>query len=98
MDDGFVFFQAEFLQHAVHTVGAEDAHQVVLKRQEEFRTARIALTTRTSAQLVVDAAALVTFSGKNVKTTGSERLFFQLCDVSLDFDDFCVELRAFRHI
>ncbi|AIJ64288.1 Uncharacterised protein [Brucella suis] len=36
VDDGFVFLEAEFLQHAVHAVGTEDAHQIVLQRQEEF--------------------------------------------------------------
>ena len=36
MDDRLVFLEAELLQHAVHALGAEDAHQVVLQRQEEF--------------------------------------------------------------
>ena len=50
--------QAETLQHAVETVGAEDAHQIVFQRQEEFRAAGIALTAGTAAQLVVDAARI----------------------------------------
>jgi hypothetical protein len=36
MDDRLALLEAELLQHAVHAVGAEDAHQVVLQRQEEL--------------------------------------------------------------
>ena len=43
MDDGLVLLEAERLQHAVHALRAEDAHQVVLERQEEVRAAGIAL-------------------------------------------------------
>jgi uncharacterized protein YydD (DUF2326 family) len=40
MDDRLVLLEAELLQHAVHAVGAEDAHQVVLQRQEEVASGR----------------------------------------------------------
>ena len=43
MDDGLVLFQAERLQHAVHALRAEDAHEVVFQRQEEARAAGVAL-------------------------------------------------------
>jgi hypothetical protein len=36
MDDGLALLQAEPLQHAVETIGAEDPHQIVFQRQEEF--------------------------------------------------------------
>ena len=54
MDDGLALFQTQLLQHAVQLVGSEDPHQVILKRQEEFRGAGIALATGTAAELIVD--------------------------------------------
>ena len=30
MDDGFIFTQAQFLQHPVHSVGSENPHQIIL--------------------------------------------------------------------
>ena len=56
MDDRLVLLQAELLQHAVHALGPEDAHQVVLQRQEELGAPGIALAAGAAAQLVVDAA------------------------------------------
>ena len=70
MDDRLAFLQAELLQHAVHAVGAEDAHQVVLKRQVELRAAGVALAAGTAAQLVVDAAAFVALGGDDVEAAG----------------------------
>ena len=77
MDDRLVFLEAELLQHAVHALGAEDAHQVVLQRQEEFRAAGVALAAGAAAQLVVDAAAFVAFGGEHVEAAGGERLVLQ---------------------
>jgi hypothetical protein len=81
MDDRLAFLQAELLQHAIHPVGAEDAHQIVLKRQEEFRAARVALTAGTAAQLVVDAAAFVALGGQHVKSAGIQRLLSSAFDI-----------------
>jgi hypothetical protein len=36
MDDRLAFLQAELLQHAVHALGAEDAHQVILSDRKNF--------------------------------------------------------------
>ena len=77
MDDRLVFLEAELLQHAVHALGAEDAHQVVLQRQEELRAAGVALAAGAAAQLVVDAAALVPLGAEHVEAAGGERLFLQ---------------------
>ena len=66
-----------FCSIAVHAVGAEDAHQVVLQRQEEFRAAGVALAAGAAAQLVVDAAAFMAFGGEDVETAGGERLVLQ---------------------
>ena len=75
MDDRLVFLEAELLQHAVHALGAEDAHQVVLQRQEEFRAAGVALAAGAAAQLVVDAAAFVAFGAEHVEAAGGDAPF-----------------------
>ena len=77
MDDRLVLLQAELGQHAVHAVGAEDAHQVVLERQEELRAAGIALAAGAAAQLVVDAAAFVALGAEHVEAAGGERLLLE---------------------
>ena len=74
MDDRLVLLEAELLQHAVHALGAEDAHQVVLQRQEELRAAGVALAAGAAAQLVVDAPALVPLGAEDVEAAGRERL------------------------
>jgi len=56
MDDRLALFEAEPGQHGIEPVGAEDPHQIVFQRQEEFRAAGIALASGSAAQLVVDAA------------------------------------------
>ncbi len=85
MNDRLVLLEAELLQHAIELVGAEDAHQIVFERQEEFRMARIALAAGAAAQLVVDAAAFVPLGAEHVEATGRERLFLQARDLLLDF-------------
>ena len=85
MDDRFVFLQAELLQHAVELVGAEDAHQVVFQRQEEFRMAGIALTAGAAAQLVVDAPAFVPLGAEHVEAAGGQRLLLQPRDLLRGF-------------
>ena len=77
MDDRLVFFQPQLCQHAIHALGTENAHQIILQRQEEFGITRIALTARATAQLIVNAAAFVTLGSQNVKTTRLEGLFLQ---------------------
>ena len=85
MDDRLVFLQPELGQHAVELVGAEDAHQIVFERQEEFRVAGIALAAGTAAQLVVDAAALVPLGAEHVEAAGGERLVLQTRDLGANF-------------
>ena len=63
---------------------AEDAHQIVFERQEEAGAARVALTARTAAQLVVDATALVTLGTDNVEPAGVDRLLLSRADESGD--------------
>ena len=47
--------------HALDLVASEDAEDVVFKRQEEASRARVSLSCCPAPQLVVNAAALVTF-------------------------------------
>ena len=49
--------------------GVEQTHELIGQRQVEAGLARIALTTGTTAQLVVDTAGLVALGTKHVQTT-----------------------------
>ena len=84
MDDRLVLFQAERLQHAVHALRAEDAHEIVLERQEEARAARIALAAGAAAELIVDAPALMALGADDVEAAGFERLRFFSADLGGD--------------
>ena len=70
MDDRLTVLQPQALQHPAHSVGAEDAHQIVFQRQEEVRAAWIALPAGAAAQLVVDAPALVAFGADDEQAAG----------------------------
>ncbi len=72
VDDRLALLQAEPLQHHVHALGPEDAHQVVLQRQEELGAPGIALAAGRAAQLVVDAAALVALGADDVEAAGRD--------------------------
>ena len=73
--DDLAFLHAGHLQQALgaHRV-AEDAHQVVFHRQIEAARARVALAAGTAAQLVVDAAGLVTLRADDVQAAGGDHL------------------------
>ena len=60
----------ERLRHA----RVEQAHEVVGEREVEAALAGVTLTTRTTAELVVDAAGFVTLGTEDVKTAGSNNL------------------------
>ena len=57
--DGGVLVDVQPLHHAGDPVAAEQAHEIVLKRDVEPGLAGIALTAGTAAELVVDAAGVV---------------------------------------
>ena len=84
VNDRLILLQSQPLQHTVELVGAENAHQIIFERQEEFRMARVALATGTATQLIIDTAAFVTFGAQNVETTGRKRFFFQPRDLRAD--------------
>ena len=73
MDDRLALLEAEALQHRVHALGAEDAHQIVFEREEELRGAGIALAAGAAAQLVVDAPALMPLAADDEEPAAVER-------------------------
>ncbi len=71
--DGHVVFLVGLLHHVcdgVHLRTAEQAHEVVFQRQVELGHARVALTARTTAQLVVDTAGLVALGADDAQAAG----------------------------
>ncbi len=84
MDDRLVFLEPEALEHRVHALSAENAHEIVLQRQEELRPARVALPAGPSAQLVVDAAAFVPLGADDVESAGLDRLLLERRDFGPD--------------
>ncbi len=79
--DRHVLFHAQAQHQILHALAAEDAQQVVLQREEETRTAGIALAAGASAKLVVDAAGFVAFGGHDVQA--AERDHFVVLRVGL---------------
>ena len=73
--DGYIRRHVVACHHggnSVHAIAAEEAHEVVLKREVELGLARIALAAGASAQLVVDASALVALGAHYAEATGLE--------------------------
>src|SRR5208282_3780880 len=68
----------------VHALRAENAHEIVLQRQEELRSAWVALPARSPAQLIVDTAAFVPLRANNIEPAGVDRLLFESRDFPPD--------------
>ena len=77
VDNRFVLLEAETLKHRVHALRSENAHEIVLQGQEEFRPAGIPLATRSAAQLVIDAPAFVPLGADNVEPASVDRLLLE---------------------
>ena len=58
-------------RNAIHAVSAEATHQIIFKREVELGLTWVSLTTRTTTELVIDTAALVTLGTNNAQTTCS---------------------------
>ncbi len=54
--------------HPLHGAGGEQAHELVLEREEEPALARVALAAGPAPELVVDAARLVALAAEHVET------------------------------
>ncbi len=74
----------EALEHRIHPLGAEDAHQIVFERDEEFGGAGVALTAGAAAQLVVDAPALVPLAADDKEPAGLDHGIVRRCDLGPD--------------
>ena len=62
--------EAHFIHQGSDTVRSEHTHQVILKRHVEYAATRVSLTTRTTAQLSIHAAALMSLRTNNRQTAG----------------------------
>ena len=85
MFNRFILINPESFHDRSDPLRTKDAHQIIFQRQEERASARVTLTARTAAQLVVDPAALVALGGENVEPAGVERLLAFLLAVGPDF-------------
>src|SRR6267142_2084812 len=65
--DRLALLHAQALHDPLDALAAEDAQQVVLEREVEVRRAGVALAPGAAAQLVVDAARLVTLGADDVQ-------------------------------
>ena len=66
--------QSHAVEHLHHTWAGKEAHHLVLKGDEEDAGARVALTSGTSTQLTVHAAALVTLGADDGQTASLAHL------------------------
>ena len=84
MDDRLAFLEPQALQHRIHAVRAENPHQVVFQRHEEFGGAGVALAAGAAAELVVDAPAFVPLAADHVKPAALPHDFARRLDVAAD--------------
>lgn len=82
--DGRVVVHPERVDHPHQPVGAEQAQQVVLQREEEAAFARVALPSGAAAELVVDAAAFVPLGAEDVQTARRLDLFGLVLDLRVE--------------
>ena len=69
-----VLVNAEGLHHVHHSLRAEKTHNVVGHGDEEAAFARVALTSGTAAQLIIDTAGLVALGAANKQAAGCSDL------------------------
>ena len=72
--DGHAFRHAQAEHQLLHAFAAKNTRQIVFERNEEARRAGVTLAAGASAQLIVNAARLVTFSAENMQS--AERDYF----------------------
>ena len=76
--NGHIVGHVGFFHHAtnrIHARATKQTHKVVFERKVELCCTRVALTTGTTTQLVVDTARLMTFGTNYAKATCSKNLF-----------------------
>ena len=77
MFDRFIIFHTQFIHNPCNIITAKETHQIVFQGQEEFRGTRVALTSATTTQLVIDTTAFVTFGTNDVQATKFRYAFAQ---------------------
>src|SRR4051794_275630 len=75
---------AEFVEDPVDAVAREQAHEVVLGREEEAGLTGVALATGTTAELVVDAARLVALGAADEQPARGHHAVAALLDLAPD--------------
>ena len=99
MGDLFAVAQTKARQNRLRlVVRAENAHQIVFERQEENRSARIALAARTAAQLVVDAARFVAFGADHEQAARRAHFLARGFDLAFDHGDALCTLGGIGHV
>ena len=78
-----VLVDVKHLGDTLHSVAAEQAHEVVLHGEVEHRRADVALTSASAAELIVYAARFVSLGTDNAQAADGDDLFFFL--LNLDF-------------
>jgi hypothetical protein len=64
--NGHALLHSEPSHNRFDTVARKNAHQIVFERKEEARGARVALTARASAKLIINAPRFVAFGAKDI--------------------------------
>ena len=67
--NGFAWLHTQFTHHAGYSVGSKNTHQRIFHRQVETGRTSIPLTTRTTAQLVIDTTGFVTLGTDDMQAT-----------------------------
>ena len=56
MVNRFSRLHTDSAHHSLHSFATKETHQIIIHRDVEFRASRVTLTSRTSAQLIIDTA------------------------------------------
>ena len=84
VNDRLILLETQSLEHRVQLVRPEDAHEIILERQEELGVTGIALPAGSPAQLIIDAPAFVALRAEDEQAPGAECLLLQPCDLRPD--------------
>ena len=83
-DNRFAILQILVHQPRERRLRAEDAHQIIVEAEVETRQAGIALAARATAQLIIDAAALMALGAEHEQPASVEHALLLLGDLALD--------------
>ena len=97
-DDRFAILQILVHQPREGRLRPEDAQQVIVEAEVESRQAGIALASRSTAQLVVDATAFVALGTEHEQPAGIEHALLFFGDLALDPLDRGLALGTLGHI